>query len=668
MMRESRVRRHVAGALVIGLASMSAAAGATDTRGPGKLSGKARAELAAARTTMNVLVRFRRAPGEAERTLVRGLGGRVRRELSASSRWVALELPAAAVTRLAANAAVEFVTVDGPVDASMDVARQTAGAAPADVPESGLKGAGVTIAMLDSGVAPHPEIQTLVAAVDLVTTNGPLVSSFDTEGTVEADGLRGSNPNRPALLDTRPPTVSITWPATGVHTASRSIPVIGTVSEPATIFVNGVRAAVYFGIFTAMVPVSYTTDLTATATDDSGNVGQSTPVRVNRDFSTSPTNTIDSNGHGTHVAGIMVGNGSHSPESRLAGIAPQASLVSVRVLDTLGRGMTSDALAGLQWVLDHRAEYGVRVLNLSLGHPVHEPAELDPLVQAVDALWDAGVVVVCSAGNTGASGYGTISSPCNSRKVITVGALNDHDTTPTTDDTVTTYSSRGPSALDLVAKPDILAPGNRIVSARAAGSYLDAMFPDRRVAADPTQPLVQEHFEMSGTSMAAPMVAGAAALMLEQEPSLTNATVKARLMLSARKTAYGHPFATGAGALDILGALRATGAVAQAPSPRVFPDSASGQMSFENTGVLWGNEAFSLMNLWSSAVVWTDPAGYSQPILWSSGLLWPEAGLWPDAQLWPDANLWPDTLLWPEAVMWPDQPIWSESVLWPEEP
>jgi subtilisin family serine protease len=110
----------------------------------------------------------------------------------------------------------------------------------------------------------------------------------------------------------------------------------------------------------------------------------------------------------------------------MAGVAPQASLVSVRVLDGTGRGLSSDVLAGLQWILDNRTQYGIRVVNLSLGHPVYEPASVDPLVQAVDALWDAGVVVVCSAGNAGHNGYVTITSPCNSRKVITVGAINDH--------------------------------------------------------------------------------------------------------------------------------------------------------------------------------------------------------------------------------------------------
>jgi serine protease AprX len=382
---------------------------------------------------------------------------------------------------------------------------------------------------------------------------------------------------------------------------------------------------------------------------------------------TSPLNSVDPNGHGTHVAGILVGNGSHSPEGRLAGIAPQANLVSVRVLDDVGSGTTSGVLAGLQWILAHKDEYGIRVVNVSLGHPVYEPLEVDPLVQAVDALWDSGVVVVCSAGNAGRDGYVTITSPCNSRKVITVGATNDHQTPEITDDTITTYTSRGPTALDLVAKPDLVAPGNRIVSARAAGSYLDSLFPDRRVAADPNQPDVAEYFEMSGTSMSAPIVAGTAALMLEQDPSLNPGTVKARLMMSARKPVVGDPLVTGAGMLDILGALQATGYVADAPSPKTIPDPCTGLIGFENTAVLWGNEAFSLMALWSSAVIWTDPTAAYEAILWSAGELWPASEVWPETELWPEemSEVWPENELWPDTEAWIPQltsPAESEPV------
>jgi serine protease AprX len=559
--------RQVLAGLVLALASAAslAAAPAGQHPGPGKLSAKVRERATTKRNaaTVDVLVRFRKAPGASERTLLQAHGGRLGRRLRVSSRWMAVRLPLTAVTRLAENPAVEFVASDERVSAAMDVARQAVNAPGPTAPESLLKGAGVTIAVLDSGIAPHADIQTLIAAVDFV-----------------------GNPNPTPVVD---------------------------------------------------LP------------DD--------PTRAE-------TASIDPNGHGTHVAGILVGSGSHSFEGRLAGIAPAASLVSVRVLDEAGSGRTSDVLAGLQWVLDHKDDLGIRVLNLSLGHPVYEPAALDPLVQEVEALWSAGIVVVCSAGNAGRTGDGTISSPCNSREVISVGASNAWKTPDTADDTVATYSSRGPTLIDHVAKPDLLAPGNRTVSARALGSYLDLLAPDRRVAGDPAFPEVTEYFELSGTSMAAPMVAGTAALMLEQEPSLNPGTVKARLMLSARKPAVGSPLVTGAGVLDVTAALHATGQVADAPSPLVSQDTATGELVFENTAALWSEPSFSLPALWSDAVLWSESTSGDDPLLRSYGVRVPDATVSPYATLWAEATLWADATLWTEATLWADATLWAEATLW----
>jgi serine protease AprX len=232
--------------------------------------------------------------------------------------------------------------------------------------------------------------------------------------------------------------------------------------------------------------------------------------------------------------------------------------------------------------------------------------------------------------------------------VITVGAINDHRTADVSDDTTTSYSSHGPTAIDLVAKPDLVAPGNRIVSLRSAGSYQDLLFPDRRVAADPAEPGVTEYFEMSGSSMASPIVAGTAALMLEQDPSLNPGTIKARLMLSARKPAVGDPLVTGAGSLDILGALRAIGTVADAPSPAAVIDEQSGLIGFENTAVLWNNESFSLMALWPGSVIWSDPTASYQSVVWTAGELWPSGEMWPTSELWPESEFWPEGEMWPD--------------------
>ena len=510
---------------------------------------------------MNVLVRFRKAPGGAERALVTALGGQERRQLKASSRsrWLSLRIPAHRVAALADNDAVDYVSIDEPVMTAMDVAREASNEPVAPAPESAFKGAGVTIAVVDSGVALHPDIQTLTTVVDVVAHSTP-------------------------------------------HAAP-------------------------------------------------------------------PEESIDPNGHGTHVAGIMVGNGSHS-DGRMAGVAPAASLVSVRVLDDLGRGLSSDVLAGLQWIRDNRTEYGIRVVNISLGHVVYEPAAVDPLVEAVEELWDAGVVVVCSAGNRGRNGHVTITSPCNSRKVITVGATNDNHTAQIADDRIATYSSRGPTPLDLVAKPDLVAPGNRIVSLRSAGSRNDMLLPDRRVAADPAQPDVVEYFEMSGTSMASPIVAATAALMIEKDPSLNPGSVKARLMMSARKPAFGDPLVSGAGYLDILGALSATWTAADAPSPRAVVDVDGGWIAFENTAVLWGNDVFSLRALWAGSVAWSDPDAYVQPFLQTKGEMWPrgenggQGELWPESEVWPEGEMWPDCAPWTPAVTAPEEtgPVLTEAL------
>jgi serine protease AprX len=511
-------------------------------------------------TAMDVLVRFKEAPKAAERSMVKGLGGLERRKLSASSRWLSVRVPANRVATLAAHDSVDFVTTDEPVMNFMELAREAANHPVAPAPETALTGAGVTIAVLDSGVALHPDIQTLTAVVDVVGNPSPSVAP--------------------------------------------------------------------------------------------------------------PQTSIDPYGHGTHVAGIMVGNGSHSG-GHLAGVAPGASLISVRVLDGVGAGQASDVLAGLQWVQDHQAEYGIRVVNLSLGHPVVEPGGDDPLVQAVDALWDAGIVVVCSAGNRGQQGHVTITSPCNSRKVITVGATNISHTGPINDDKVATYSSRGPTTFDLVAKPDLVAPGNRIVSLRAAGSVLDVLLDDRRVAADPALPTVQEYFEMSGTSMASPIVAGTAALMLEQDPTLNPGSIKARLMMTARKAKFGDPLVSGAGYLDITAALRATWSAADAPSPLSVPDELEGKISFENTAGLWGNEAFSLRALWEDSIGWADPNAYLQPFLETTGETWVPNGqgeaageVWPNSVVWAESEVWPDCSAWGPALTAPQQtgPVMTEAL------
>jgi serine protease AprX len=312
-------------------------------------------------------------------------------------------------------------------------------------------------------------------------------------------------------------------------------------------------------------------------------------------------------GHGTHVAGILNGNGFASSDylsfRTFKGLAPEAQIFSVRALSPDGTGSTSDVLEGIDWVLKNAKTYNIRVLNLSLGHPVYESYRTDPLCRAVAAAVRRGVVVVVAAGNDGevGTGFGTVTSPGNDPAAITVGATDDQDTVPLTDDVLASYSSRGPSLVDLVVKPDLVAPGTWIVSTRAAGSWMDTEHHELTLRIgdyknDPAR-FDQDgsYYSLSGTSMAAPLVSGAAALMLQKDPTLTPATVKARLMKSAVKDDK-LVFQTGAGTLDVYGALIATGTATSASSPgaTAAPD---GFITIQDTAKLWG---FS----WTQTAIW----------------------------------------------------------------
>ena len=195
---------------------------------------------------------------------------------------------------------------------------------------------------------------------------------------------------------------------------------------------------------------------------------------------TGDASVADAFGHGTHIAGIITGSGAAAARVTplyTGGIAPGAHVINVRVLGADGTGLTSDVIAGIDWAIANRSRYNIRVINLSLGHPVTEPAATDPLDEAVSRAVSAGIVVVAAAGNSGKTADGTpilggITSPGNSPDAITVGALNTWQTVPRDDDSLTTYSSRGPTRYDLAVKPDVLAPGNKIVSLEADDSYL----------------------------------------------------------------------------------------------------------------------------------------------------------------------------------------------------
>lgn len=340
-------------------------------------------------------------------------------------------------------------------------------------------------------------------------------------------------------------------------------------------------------------------------------------------------------GHGTHLAGIIAGNAwsatadvEETGRPGFYGLAPGARILSVKVLDHKGRGRTSDVLAGVDWVLSNHEAYGIRVLLLPLGHPVDESYETDPLCQALEMAWEAGIAVIVSAGNDGASGYASITSPGNDPRVITVGASEDWDTPEITDDLVASFSSRGPTAFDGIIKPDLIAPGSRILSTRAPGSRIDRIQRAGLSDEEAERSFGARQMALSGTSMAAAMVAGAAAILLEQEPAASPDDIKARLMIGAEKL-NDTIVARGAGLLSIPGALRLGdyGIVAQtAASPQVLiAEDADGDLSvqIQEAGSEWG-EPFT----WISTGVWGETSLWGVTRAWASPAAWEETDRW----------------------------------------
>lgn len=351
-------------------------------------------------------------------------------------------------------------------------------------------------------------------------------------------------------------------------------------------------------------------------------------------------------GHGTHVAGILSGSGVDSAGD-FKGTATGAKLLALQVLDQDGGGSMSDVMASLDWLLTYGSHFDIRVVNLSLGMSIAESNSTDPLVLAVERLWDAGMVVVVAAGNSGFAGNMTINSPGNSRKVITVGSLTDSDTgTDFTDDYVSTFSSQGPSVGDLVLKPDLLAPGNRLVASIPQKSLLLQLLPDRAVGCTMNQ-CTSQYLELSGTSMATPMVAAAAALMLHKDPTLSPSTVKARLMRSARKI-DAEPTAAGAGVLDADAALSETGMVSgQALSPLMSRDEATGNILIEDTSTLWGDQQWSAGYLFNGGFDWAEGyAASGSSTVSANGYLWTDGGVWATGYLWTDNGVWARGYLW----------------------
>jgi len=519
---------------------------------------------------VDVIVQFKQAPTARHHQKVLSRGGTLRHELGLVKSG-AYTMPASALTDLAADPDVAYISPDRPVQGMLDLTAAAVNASAAW--SSGYTGTGVGVAVIDSGIAPHS-----------------------------------------AFLDA-----------------------------------NGNMRVVY-----------------------------------NQDFTgdTNFSNIYDPYGHGTHVAGVLGAKSSvallgYSGGRNLQGIASGVTLINLRVLNSAGAGTDSAVIAAIQKAIDLKSQYNIRVINLSLGRPVYESYKLDPLDQAVEAAWKAGIVVVVAAGNEGrnnsanTNGYGTITAPGNDPYVITVGAMKTMGTPQRSDDLIASYSSKGPTLYDHVVKPDLVAPGNQVVSLATPASYdsgvgLWDVYASTHILTTYYDPaawpgLDTWYYRISGTSMATPVVSGAAAILLQQHPALTPDQVKARLMKTAYKTFPRYSTATdpvtgatyisqydmftvGAGYLDIQAALSntdlATAKVGSALSPSVTHDASGNTVLVNGSSVIWGGSVlWGTSVVWGNSVLWgTNVSG--QSVLWGSSVCWGTNAMQGYSVLWGTGVVW----------------------------
>jgi serine protease AprX len=403
------------------------------------------------------------------------------------------------------------------------------------------------------------------------------------------------------------------------------------------------------------------------------------------DFVNGQTLPYDDNGHGSHVAGTILGNGADSSGQK-SGMAPGAFLVSLKVLDQNGQGTISNIIAALNWVALNAKTYKIRVVNLSVGAAVMESYLTDPLTLAVKAVTDQGIVVVSAAGNLGENAanqpqYGGITAPGNAPWVLTVGASSTQGTLTRADDIMGTYSSRGPTYLDWTAKPDLVAPGTGTMSLSVPGS---TFYTTKAPYLIPGTNGALSYLALTGTSMATPVVTGTVALMLQANPALTPNLVKAILQYTAQ-TYSGYDMLTqGAGFLNTLGAVRLASFYATAQPGARMPTQ-----TIWSRHIIWGNHLISggiivpSQNAWPTSVMWgsatTLGANGGTNIIWGTqsggdNIIWGTASgnniIWGTATfnniIWGTASL--TNIIWGTSLDGSGNIIWgtdfSTNIIW----
>ena len=373
----------------------------------------------------------------------------------------------------------------------------------------------------------------------------------------------------------------------------------------------------------------------------------------------------DDYGHGTHVAGVIAGSGFDSNGAR-TGVAPGANIIGLKVLDSNGAGYISDVIAAIDYAVSLKDAHNIRVINLSVGAGVYESYDTDPLALAARRAVDAGIVVVAASGNfgrnaDGESQYGGITSPGNAPWVLTVGASNHRGTAARDDDDVAVFSSRGPSWIDFSAKPDIVAPGVGIESLAEPWTTLYTRFSAYLLPGSGQWFWYSPYLSLSGTSMAAPVVSGTIALMLEANPNLTPNAVKAILQYTAQVRPAEDFLTQGAGFLNARGAVRLARFWADPTSGLgEMSDPIGGQSADWSRHLIWGNYRLSGgiplpgTNAWTTGLTWGATAGPSgEQIVWGAESL--------DNIVW---SMLDDNIVWSmddENIVWSmeDNIVWS---------
>jgi serine protease AprX len=308
------------------------------------------------------------------------------------------------------------------------------------------------------------------------------------------------------------------------------------------------------------------------------------------------TSAGDTYGHGTAVAGLIGGDGDRrdsgdSLQNQYAGTAPDANLISIKVADDSGQSTILDAIYGLQFAVDHRDAYNIGVVNLSFRSTSAESAKTDPLDAAVEQAWLHGIVVVAASGNLGDESDAVDFAPANDPYALTVGAVDENGTGSTSDDTQASWSSRGQTQ-DGLAKPDVLAPGAHIVTTLAPGSYFAGQCPSCVIGGS--------YFQVSGTSLAAPIVAGIAADLIAAHPDWTPNQIKGAIVNTATSV-------DGGSEVNAWNALWAGGgqlSANQGLTPSTLIDPSTGDIDYSTASwstASWSTATDSQTASWSTA-------------------------------------------------------------------